>query len=1284
MITVFKNTQALNHFKQTQINNQFAQLKINNTLLTSEFVHFAQSDIALNTSQANLLNTLLTYQEPLKQSSRHHLMIIPRLGTISPWSSKATDIVHLCGLKTIHRVERGIIYHFAQPINEPDKVKILAIIMDKMTEQYLPKQADASLIFGQYQAKPMLSVDILTQGKSALESANTQLGLALNTDEIDYLVKNFTKLGRNPNDIELMMFAQANSEHCRHKIFNAQWCIDNDKKTLSLFAMIKNTYQQRPDGLLSVYSDNSAVMSGFNGKRFAPNTQGVYTSTNEHRAILIKVETHNHPTAIAPYAGSATGSGGEIRDEGATGQGSKPKVGLCGFSVSNLKIPHATQAWEINDNNPDYGKSDTIASALTIMLEAPLGSAAFNNEFGRPNLCGYFRTYEQTVDGQMRGYHKPIMLAGGLGHIQETHIKKGNIPAGSKIIVLGGSAMLIGLGGGAASSIGSGQQNQDLDFTSVQRANPEMQRRAQEVIDACSNLEQNNPIISIHDIGAGGLSNGLPELVNDSGKGAMFELRKIPCDDKQMSPMEIWCNESQERYVLAIAQEKINIFKAICQRERAPFAVLGTATLEQTLVLEDSLFNNKPIDMPLNVLLGNPPKTIKNITTQNLNLTTFKANKIDLSDAINRVLQLPAVASKNFLITIGDRSITGLVARDQMVGPWQVPVADCAISLNDYEGFSGEIIALGERTPMALCNAKATARMSIGESLTNLLSGYIQDLTHINLSANWMCASGHRGEDAKLFEAVQTVGMELCPALGLTVPVGKDSLSMKSRWQDKKSDQEKSVTAPLSLIISAFAKTYDVRLQKTPLLDTEQNSELWLIDLGNGQNRLGGSCLAQVYNQTGNITPDLDDVKRFKQFFNTINQLNKEHLISAYHDRSDGGVITTLLEMAFASHCGLDIVIKDKMIDGLFNEELGCVIQVLTINKNKVSQLLKDNNLDKLTHRIANINQIDTINITSKTGQIYSQTRTNLHQLWSSTSFEISKLRDNPQCAKQEFDAIKEQTNGLIIKQNFEFNQEIKSCYLNLKVKPKIAILREQGVNGQIEMAAAFTQANFLAVDVHMSDIITGKVCLADFKGLVACGGFSYGDVLGAGRGWANSILHNAKAYDEFSDFFSRSDSFTLGVCNGCQMLSNLTQIIPGSAGFVQFKPNISAQFEARFSSVEIAQSSSIFFEGMAGSQLPIAIAHGEGRAVIDPKNKVNTTLKYIDHNGKPTQQYPHNPNGSDHAIAGICNQSGQVTLMMPHPERVFRHVQMSYHQQNPSQPSPWMKMFNNARDWIK
>ena len=1275
MIHTHQGISALGAFKTKALQVKISKAQPGLNLLVAEFIHLADLNEALIEVETNHLDHLLSYAPVLSvNAAQSSIVVIPRLGTISPWSSKATDIVHLCDINKINRIERATIYHFDAKITKSPQV--LAVIMDKMTESVLDSINDAHTLFDSFEPQPFTSVNILTNGKSALEKTNIALGLALSDGEIDYLVESFIKLERNPTDIELMMFAQANSEHCRHKIFNADWTIDGVEQAKSLFSMIRNTYHKHPEGLLSVYSDNSAVMAGHEGERFYADEQGKYVGQQEHRAILMKVETHNHPTAIAPHPGAATGSGGEIRDEGATGQGSKPKVGLCGFSVSNLKIEDAQQPWEI-----EHGKPSQIVSALDIMLEGPIGAAAFNNEFGRPNTLGYFRSYEQqTPDGDVRGYHKPIMLAGGLGHIQEQHIKKGEIPVGSKIIVLGGPAMLIGLGGGAASSIKSGEQSEDLDFASVQRANPEMERRAQEVIDRCANLGDDNPIISIHDIGAGGLSNGLPELVNDSGRGGRFELRNIPNDDNQMSPLEIWCNESQERYVLAIAPSSVELFSNICQRERAPFAVLGESTKEQELVLSDKLFENTPIDMPMSVLLGNPPKTSIDATTQDISLNPLDTSDINLDEAISRILQLPTVASKNFLITIGDRSVTGMVARDQFVGPWQVPVADCAISISDYVGYKGEIMSLGERTPLALCDANAAARMTIGESLTNMLGGYVEDIHDISLSANWMSASGHKGEDAKLFEAVKAVGMDLCPELGLTVPVGKDSMSMKSSWTED--GEDKSVTSPLSLIITAFSKTPDVRLQQTPLLDTSSESELLLIDLGFDQDRMGGSCLAQVYNQVGDIAPNLDDSAVFKSFFTVINQLNKDGLISAYHDRSDGGVITTLLEMAFASHCGLNIT-TDTNIENLFNEELGCVIQVKSSNKQAVNNALVIAGLEQCTHSIATINTTDTIEIIENGKTAYSQPRAKLHALWSSTSYEISKLRDNPDCAQQEFDAISQSTNGIKIDLSFDLNQSIVTPYIKTNIKPRVAILREQGVNGQVEMGAAFNKAEFDAIDVHMSDILSGRISLEEFKGLVACGGFSYGDVLGAGRGWANSILYNSRAKDEFETFFNRENSFTLGICNGCQMISNLTEIIPGAKNWPSFSRNVSEQFEARFSSVKIGESDSIFLKDMAGSTMPIAIAHGEGKVSFNGNKPNNIALQYVDHSGNTTQSYPHNPNGSDNAVAGVTNDSGQVTIMMPHPERVFRAVQNSHHPKDWNERSPWLRMFENARAWV-
>ena len=1278
MISFHSGIQALRNFKVRNLNEKINTAFPNIKLLSSEYIHFVETNNKLSNKNQLVLDKLLNYSPLLDTSnSLQKIIITPRIGTISPWSSKATDICQLCSLDEIKRIERGIIYHFSQEIKSEELEAILNFIMDRMTESHLRNTDDSSLLFEELKPKSYKSIDILKDGKSAIINANIELGLALSDGEINYLYDNFNKLKRNPRDIELMMFAQANSEHCRHKIFNADWTIDSVKQAISLFDMIKNTYHKNPKGLLSVYSDNSAVMNGYKSSFFEPNDKGVYTSSMADKAVLIKVETHNHPTAIAPEPGAATGSGGEIRDEGATGRGSKPKVGLSGFSVSNLKIPHSINPWE-----KDYGKPSQIASALEIMIDGPLGAASFNNEFGRPNTCGYFRTYEQkTANNEIRGYHKPIMLAGGLGNIRKDHVEKGSIADGDVLIVLGGPAMLIGLGGGAASSVGSGDQSQELDFASVQRANPEMQRRAQEVINSCINLGNKNPIVSIHDIGAGGLSNGIPELVNDSQKGANLQLRSIPNDETKMSPLEIWCNESQERYVLAIKKESVDLFSQICIKERAPFAVLGNATDNQHLTLEDSQFNNKPIDLEMSLLFGSTPKTLKDVSSLANNEKEFNTTPVKLNEAINRLLKLPTVASKNFLITIADRSVTGLIARDQMIGPWQVPVADCAISLADYSGYQGEAMSIGEKTPLSLINAAAAARMSVGEALTNLLSAYIEDISHINLSANWMCASGFPGEDAKLYEAVKAIGMELCPKLGLTIPVGKDSMSMKSTWNEN--GKERSVTAPLSLIISAFSKVPDARLQITPLLDTKIDSELFLIDLGLGKNRMGGSCLAQVYNQVGRTSPDLDDPILFAKFFSLINKFNKEKLISAYHDRSDGGVISTLFEMAFASHCGMEIH-GSNTINELFNEELGCIIQVPMINKSIVLKELEDIGLKEFTRPIAKVNNTDEILIYQENKLVFRDKRKNLHKEWSSTSYEISKLRDNPICSESENKELLKTSDGLKVKTTYDINESISAPYLNTGIKPKIAILREQGINGHVEMAAAFTQAGFDAYDVHMSEILSGKTSLKQFQGLAACGGFSYGDVLGAGRGWANSILLNSNVKDEFSEYFSRTDSFTLGVCNGCQMISNLKEIIPGTKSWPSFEKNTSEQFEARLTSVKIKQTNSIFFNGMEGSIMPIAIAHGEGRAKFSSEqSKSNIAMQYVNYSGNPTQTYPHNPNGSEDGIASVCDDSGRIMIMMPHPERVFRAIQNSWHPDDWQERSPWMRMFENARKWV-
>ena len=1026
------------------------------------------------------------------------------------------------------------------------------------------------------------------------------MGLALSDDEIDYLVESFQSLGRNPTDVELMMFAQANSEHCRHKIFNAAWVIDGVPREHSLFSMIRNTTERSPEGVLSAYKDNAAVIAGRRGRRFMPDPHtGAYGHTSEAIHLLMKVETHNHPTAISPDPGAATGSGGEIRDEGATGRGAKPKAGLCGFSVSNLRIPGFEQPWE-----RDHGKPDRIVSALEIMLEGPIGSAAFNNEFGRPNLCGYFRTFEDSVPGpdgeELRGYHKPIMLAGGLGNIREQHIEKRSFPAETPLVVLGGPAMLIGLGGGAASSMASGASAEDLDFASVQRANAEMERRCQEVIDRCWARGEANPILFIHDVGAGGLSNALPELVHDAGRGGRFELRAVPNDDRGMSPMEIWCNESQERYVMAIDAERLDEFTAICERERCPCAVAGYATEEENLVLGDGHFENNPIDMAMPLLFGKPPRMLRDVRHRPFHKPELALDGIGLKEAALRVLRLPAVADKTFLITIGDRTITGMVARDQMVGPWQVPVADCAVTLADYMGYQGEAMALGERTPLALLDAPASGRMAIGEAITNIAAADIDRIGDIKLSANWMAAAGHPGEDANLYETVRAVGLELCPRLGIAVPVGKDSMSMKTVWQQE--GKSRRMTAPLSLIVTAFAPVRSARNTLTPQLRTDQgDTDLILIDLGKGRNRLGASALAQVHNQTGRQGPDLDDPDMLIRFFDELRSLKRDGRLLAYHDRSDGGLFVTLCEMAFAGHCGLSIELDDLGEDdlaALFAEELGAVIQVRHNDTDEVLMRLREAELGHHSHVIGTHGDDGHLTFTRAGHPVFRAERTELHRAWRETSFQMQSLRDNPECALEEHRRIDDRNDpGLAASLRFDPEDDIAAPMIASGIRPPLAILREQGVNGQVEMAAAFDRAGFECVDVHMSDILAGRVSLDRFKGLAACGGFSYGDVLGAGEGWAKSILFNSLARDQFQAFFERPDSFTLGICNGCQMLSNLHELIPGTAHWPHFVRNRSEQFEARFVMVEVMESPSILLHGMAGSRMPIAVAHGEGRA---------------------------------------------------------------------------------------
>ncbi|ENM5893562.1 phosphoribosylformylglycinamidine synthase [Vibrio mimicus] len=1292
-----RGSPALSEFRVNKLLTACREQHLPVTGIYAEFMHFADLKAELNPQELEKLEKLLTYGPTIQEHEPQGLLLLvtPRPGTISPWSSKATDIAHNCGLRSIKRLERGTAYYVETetPLTEAQVVTLKALLHDRMMEVVFAELTDAQQLFSVAEPAPMSQVDVLAGGRRALEEANVSLGLALAEDEIDYLVENFIKLGRNPNDIELMMFAQANSEHCRHKIFNADWTIDGVKQDKSLFKMIKNTFEQTPDYVLSAYKDNAAVMTGSTVGRFFPDPDSrQYTYHHEDAHILMKVETHNHPTAISPWPGASTGSGGEIRDEGATGIGGKPKAGLVGFTTSNLRIPGFEQPWESN-----FGKPSRIVNALDIMLEGPLGGAAFNNEFGRPNLLGYFRTYEEKVTShageEVRGYHKPIMIAGGMGNIRAEHIQKKEIPVGAKLIVLGGPAMNIGLGGGAASSMASGQSAEDLDFASVQRENPEMERRCQEVIDRCWQLGDKNPIAFIHDVGAGGISNALPELVNDGDRGGKFQLRNVPNDEPGMSPLEIWCNESQERYVLAVAAEDMPLFDAICQRERAPYAVVGEATEERHLTLEDSHFDNTPIDMPMDILLGKPPKMHRDANTLKVSSPALERSGIELNEAVDRVLRLPAVAEKTFLITIGDRSVTGLVARDQMVGPWQVPVANCAVTAASFDSYHGEAMSMGERTPVALLDFGASARLAVGEAITNIAATDIGDLKRIKLSANWMSPAGHPGEDAGLYEAVKAVGEELCPALGITIPVGKDSMSMKTKWQEN--GEQKEVTSPLSLIITAFARVEDIRKTVTPQLRTDLgDSSLVLIDLGNGQNRLGATALAQVYKQLGDKPADVDNATQLKGFFDALQTLVRNDKLVAYHDKGDGGLLVTLAEMAFAGHCGIKANIEtlgDDALAALFNEELGAVVQVKNDELNSVLATLAAHGLEACTHVIGEVEASDRLLITRGEEVLIERSRTELRTIWAEMTHKMQALRDNSACADQEFAAKQDNRDpGLNASLTYDVLSDVAAPYIAKGARPKMAILREQGVNSHVEMAAAFDRAGFDAVDIHMSDILTGQTVLDAYQGLVACGGFSYGDVLGAGEGWAKSILFNAQAREQFEQFFQRKDTLSLGVCNGCQMLSNLRDLIPGAELWPRFVRNESERFEARFSLVEVQKSPSLFFSEMAGSRMPIAVSHGEGR--VEVRNAEHLTaieqsgtvaIRFVDNFGQPTQAYPSNPNGSPNAITGLTTQDGRVTIMMPHPERVFRTVANSWHPDNWGENGAWMRMFQNARKYL-
>ncbi len=1279
----------------------------------AEYVHIVATTAPLSSAQHLVLEALLTYGHAGAENSQNPspMLVFPRIGTISSWASKATDIAHNCGLPNIKRIERGVAFSVdcALPLSPAARDAVLRAIHDPMTETVLSSIDEAAQLFVTQPSQPLTTIATNRDGRAALARANTDMGLALSADEVDYLFDYYARIARDPTDVELMMFAQANSEHCRHKIFNASWTIDGQAKDKSLFAMIRNTHQLAPQGTVVAYSDNSAIMQGAVIERFFPRN-GKYDFHEDETHIIMKVETHNHPTAIAPWPGAATGAGGEIRDEGATGIGAKPKAGLTGFSVSNLNIPGAIQPWEHG-----YGKPSRIASALSIMIEGPIGGAAFNNEFGRMNLTGYFRTYEQEAAGVMRGYHKPIMIAGGLGNIANAHTHKKSFGPGTLFIQLGGPGMRIGLGGGAASSMTSGANTEALDFDSVQRANAEMERRCQEVIDACWQLGEQNPILSLHDVGAGGISNALPELAHAGGVGATFDLRKVPSEEPGMSPKEIWSNESQERYVLAIHPDSLPLFKQFCERERCPFAVLGEATATQQLIVADPLFANHAVDMDMDVLLGKPPRMHRDVVTTVPTLTAFDTSAIELKDAAYRVLRLPTVADKSFLINIGDRSVGGLTARDQFVGPWQIPVADCAVTLMGYNTDQGEAMAMGERTPIAVIDAPASGRMAVGEAITNIAAADIDQLSELKLSANWMAAAGYAGEDAKLFATVEAVGMALCPALGISIPVGKDSLSMKTTWRE--GSTEKAVVAPVSLIISAFARVRDARATLTPELSREPDTELVLIDLGAGKNRLGASALAQVYVQVGSVAPDVDDASALKMFFTVVRSLARAQKILSYHDRSDGGLFATLAEMSFASHVGLSIYLdtlvyneretdvddydvttraqklgdRDAILGALFNEELGAVLQIRKADRAEVMQALRAAGLAKMSHIIGHLNNADELRFIRGGKPVFAETRINLQRAWSETSYLIQSLRDNPETAKQEYDRILDTKDvGLTAKLTFASDENVAAPFIG-GAKPKIAILREQGVNGQLEMAHAFTKAGFEAFDVHMSDVIAGRISLADFRGFAACGGFSYGDVLGAGEGWAKSILFNARLRDEFETFFARKDSFALGVCNGCQMMSNLHSIIPGAENWPHLERNKSEQYEARTVLLEIRESPSIFFAGMAGSRIPVATAHGEGQAVFRDAAQQDavrwlTAAQFVDGHGRVTETFPMNPNGSPLGMTAFTVPDGRFTIMMPHPERVALNVNLSWHPREwrkTSRESPWMRVFRNARVWV-
>lgn len=1277
MILRFSGISAISGFKAKQLLSQLKKANPDITNISAEYIHLAEIKAPLTADQKSTLASLLTYDTPYQAAREGQLLVVtPRPGTISPWSSKATSIVQNSGLP-VKRVERATAYYI--DTKKPIKLETIAdLLHDRMVETVLTNLADSEVLFKSAKPRPLVRVDIKNGQKAALVAANKEMGLALSDEEIDYLYEQYIKIDRNPTDLELMMFGVVNSEHCRHKIFNADWYIDNQKQPKSLFKMIKNTYQNHSEDVISAYSDNAAILEGHQAEQLSPTAKGAYQTKKEKNHLVIKVETHNHPTAIAPFPGAATGSGGEIRDENATGRGAKPKMGLTGFSVSNLNIPGFTQPWEVNTDKPER-----IASPLEIMVKGPLGGAAFNNEFGRPNTVGYFRTYETADTDKRWGYHKPIMIAGGVGSIKDGSKDKKHLQPGNHLVVIGGPAMLIGLAGGAASSMESGKSDAELDFASVQRGNAEIQRRAHEVIARCTELGPKNPIISIHDVGAGGLSNALTELVNDSGLGATFELRDIDNADPALSPMEIWCNEAQERYVMAIDTEDLERFKKICEGERCPYSVVGTTTEEPQLIITDSLFDNQPANIPMSLLFGSPPKITKRVKSATTQLSAFDVTKIPVKEAVERVLQIPSVGSKKFLITIGDRNVGGLTARDQMIGPWQVPVSDCAVSATSFFAKTGEAMAMGERTPLAIINAPASARIAIAEAITNIAAAQIDKLSDIKLSANWMAASGYQNEDYNLFQTVKTVGEEFCPQLNLTIPVGKDSLSMRTIWQDQK--QAKSVASPVSLIVSAFAPVSNINTTITPRLLQDTKTTLIFIDLADGKTRLGGSALAQAYAQVGNESPDVDEPLIIKKFFETIQTLRNQQLIKAYHDRSDGGILTTVLEMAFAGRVGLDLDLNKlpgTTLAKLFNEEIGAIIQVKDSDLSAIEKILEAASLKN--YRLGSINTKQAITIKDKGKVVFADTRAKLEKLWSATSHQIQTLRDNAECAYQEHQLIEDDNDPGI---NPKFSFSLKPT--TYKTRPKVAILREQGVNGQNEMAAAFYMAGFDPVDVPMQALQTGQIKLNDFVGLAVCGGFSYGDVLGAGQGWAKGILYSPALKQQFSDFFARDNTFSLGICNGCQMLAGLKELIPGAEAWPTFLKNKSEQFEARFVSVKINKTNSIFFKDMEGSILSVPTAHGEGRAVFKNKNDQKTArqeqivAQFVDNKHQSTETYPLNPNGSEAGITALTSADGRALIMMPHPERSFLTYQNSWHPDDWGPQGPWLKIFQNARDWV-